>query len=250
MTATTGPCQEGIAADRLSVSFGEHCVLAGVSFTVAPGTVYGLLGRNGAGKTTTLRVLAGLVRPAAGDAWLASHSVLKDPVAAKGELGFVPDDPVLFAALTATEHLELVLGLRADRAVAAGRIARVLRLVGLGGDADRYVGQYSHGMRQRLALAMALAGNPSCLVLDEPASGLDPGGRAVLTDLLRQAAGAGHAVVLASHQLELVREVCDQAGILHQGAISAEYVLPADGTRLEQEFYAVTGPAPDPDPGD
>lgn len=233
----------GVVADQVKFSYTDRPVLSSVSFQIATGTVYGLLGENGAGKTTMLSVLAGLLPPDAGDAWLGRHSVTAERLAAQRELGFVPDDPVLFSALTAVEHLELVLDLRADRDSRPQRIGEVLSLVGLRADAERYVGQYSHGMRQRLVLGMALIGRPSCLVLDEPANGLDPGGLAMLKAQLRDVAGSGCAVLLSSHQLDVVRDVCDRVGILHHGKIAAEFTLPAADLDLEQSFLAVTGRA-------
>lgn len=216
-------------------------MLSSVSLTVGPGIVYGLLGRNGAGKTTTLGILAGLLRPAAGRASLAGHSVLEDPVGAKRELGFVPDEPTLFGGLTGIEHLELVLDLRADRSDREARVARVLESCGLAdADARRSAGQYSRGMRQRLVIAMALIGRPSCLVLDEPVGGLDPAGLADLKQILRSAADDGRAVLISSHNLDVVRGICDRIGILHGGVITAEHSLPSSDLDLEREFLAAT----------
>lgn len=235
---------QGIEADRLEFSYSSRRVLSSVSFTVGPGTVYGLLGRNGAGKTTTLSILAGLLRPAGGRASLAGHSVLEDPVGAKRELGFVPDEPVLFGSLTGIEHLGLVLDLRADRDDRddrEARVARVLELCGLAApDARRFTGQYSRGMRQRLVIAMALIGRPSCLVLDEPVGGLDPAGLADLKQILRDAADDGSAVLISSHNLDVVRGICDRIGILHGGVITAEHSLPSGDLDLEREFLTAT----------
>jgi ABC-2 type transport system ATP-binding protein len=233
----------GIVADRLRVSYRDRQVLSSVSFQVPVGTVYGLLGQNGAGKTTTLNVMAGLIHPDAGRAWLGPHSLLDSPLPAKHALGFVPDDPVLFGTLTGAEHLELVLDLRADPAGRASRTARIEEVLGLTGllpDAGRFVGQYSRGMRQRLVIGMALVGRPAYLVLDEPASGLDPTGLARLKRLLRGMAETGCAALLASHQLDVVRGVCDRVGILHDGRIAAEYPVPSVGLDLERAFLSVT----------
>jgi ABC-2 type transport system ATP-binding protein len=207
-----------IQISRLSKNFGPIRAVDGVSFTAPSGVVTGFLGPNGAGKTTTLRILLGLARPDRGTAtidgvWYAELS------APRGTVGAVLDSTGFHPGRTARNALRIVaLAAGVDR----GRVDEVLDLVELTGVADRRVGGYSHGMRQRLALAGALLGDPGTLVLDEPASGLDPAGIAWLRGLLLAWAGQGRTVLFSSHVLAEVEAVAGQVVIIDRGHIVRE----------------------------
>jgi ABC-2 type transport system ATP-binding protein len=198
--------------------FGSTLAVEDASFTAPPGTVTGFLGPNGAGKTTTLRILLGLARPDAGSARIDGmrYGELASP---RRTVGAVLDTMGFHPGRTGRSHVRVV-------ARAAGlprrRVDEVLEFVGLAAAADRRVGGYSHGMRQRLALAGALLGDPPVLVLDEPATGLDPAGMAWLRRLLGDWAAAGRTVLFSSHVLAEVQAVAGRVVIIDRGHIVYE----------------------------
>jgi ABC-2 type transport system ATP-binding protein len=202
----------------LSKSYGTTKALDRVSFVAPPGMVTGFLGPNGAGKTTTLRILLGLARPDAGTA-LIDGSRYADLHAPRQRVGAVLDSTGFHPGRTGRNHLRVV-------ARAAGiprsQIERVLDFVQLTNAAGRRAGGYSHGMRQRLALAGALLADPQVLVLDEPATGLDPGGIAWLRGLLSARAERGRTVLFSSHALAEVEAVADRVVIIAGGRVLAE----------------------------
>ena len=210
-----------IEAEALTKSFGPVLAVDDLSFAIEAGTVVGFLGRNGAGKTTTLRMLVGLVRPDAGRATIAGHPYAKLPARAR-RVGAVLEASGIHPGRKVRDHLRV-------RAVAAGvdnrRIAEVLDQVELAGAADRRAGSLSLGMRQRLALAAALLGDPEVLILDEPANGLDPEGVRWLRGLLRGLAREGRTVLVSSHVLAEVAEVATSALIIDAGRLVAHAPL-------------------------
>ncbi|MEW2357087.1 ABC transporter ATP-binding protein [Spirillospora sp. NPDC029432] len=203
----------------LTKRYGPVLAVDGLDLDVRAGEVYGFLGPNGAGKTTTLRMLLGLVRPTAG-----SVSVLGDtggswPSPALGRVGALIEGPAFYPFLSGRENLR-ALARRAR--VPDGRVAEVLDLVGLAGRAgDRYAA-YSLGMKQRLGLAAALLKDPDLLVLDEPTNGLDPVGMADMRRTIRGLAEGGCTVLLSSHLLGEVRQICDRVGIIHRGRLVSQ----------------------------
>lgn len=202
----------------VSKSFGEKQALRGVSFAAPAGTITGFLGPNGAGKTTTLRILLGLARPDSGRA-LIDGKTYADLDSPRRTIGAALDQTGFHPGRTGRDHLRVVA--RAA-AVPRKRVDEMLDLVQLTEAADRRVGGYSHGMRQRLALAGALLGDPRVLVLDEPSTGLDPGGIAWLRNLLRGWAGQGRSVLFSSHALTEVEMVTDRVVIIDRGSIIRE----------------------------
>jgi ABC-2 type transport system ATP-binding protein len=192
-----------------------------VTFDAMPGTVHGLLGPNGAGKTTTLKMLIGLARPTAGD-----FRILGEPSRApKGRrrLGFLPEQPYFPPQLTGEQAMRLYGRLAAapERELKS-RIAELLASVGLEGRGDSRLSAYSRGMLQRLGVAQALVGSPDVVVLDEPASGLDPVGQRDMRNLMLSLRDRGTTVLLSSHQLSEVEAVCDRVTILNRGTVAAE----------------------------
>ncbi len=192
-----------------------------VTFDVTPGTIHGLLGPNGAGKTTTLKMLIGLARPTAGD-----FRILGEPSRApKGRrhLGFLPEQPYFPPQLTGEQAMRLYGRLAAaPEHELRSRIAELLASVGLEGRGDSRLAAYSRGMLQRLGVAQALVGNPDVVVLDEPASGLDPVGQRDMRNLMLSLRDRGTTVLLSSHQLSEVEAVCDRVTILNRGKVAAE----------------------------
>jgi len=195
--------------------YGSRDVVCDRTFDVPAGTITGFLGRNGAGKSTALRVLLGLARPTAGTALVCGrpYTALDD---AARRVGAVLETGGFHPGRTARAHLAI---LTAAAGLSGRRVTDVLDQVGLTAAADRRVGGYSLGMRQRLALAAALLGRPEVLILDEPTNGLDPVGVRELRDLLRGHAASGGTVLVSSHQLAEVAQVIDQVVIIHEGRL-------------------------------
>jgi ABC-2 type transport system ATP-binding protein len=213
---------------HLTKHFGEITAVSDLSFDVQPGSVTGFLGPNGAGKTTTLRMLLGLATPSDGQALVFGrpYAQLERPAS---RVGAVLDASDLHPGRTGRDHLRVLA--RASR-VLPSRVDDVLALVDLASAADRLAGGYSLGMRQRLALAAALLGDPELLVLDEPANGLDPEGVRWLRDLLRAFAAQGRTVLVSSHHLAEVAQTVDQVVIINRGRFVVESALSALTARL------------------
>ncbi len=205
-----------IEVQGLTKRFGPVVAVDDLSFTVETGAVTGFLGPNGAGKTTTLRMLLGLVRPTAGRA-LVNGSEYRDLPDPMRTVGAVLESSGFHPARTARNHLRAIALVDG---IPAGRVDEVLDLVGLEGDADRRVGGYSMGMRQRLELARALLGDPQILILDEPANGLDPQGIAWLRNFLRWFASEGRVVLISSHLLAEAAQTVDDVIVLNHGRMA------------------------------
>lgn len=211
-----------------------------LSLKLVPGRVLGLLGPNGSGKSTTLKALAGLIIPSAGQCRVMGHAAGSDD--ARAQVGYLPESARFAPHQTGREFLLYCSGLSslpADKAVA--RVEVVLAWAGLGPAADRKMETYSKGMLQRLGLAQAVVHEPAVVLLDEPASGLDPEGRLVLVKLIRELAGQGRAVVFSSHLLAQAEEICDRIAILGQGRLLAEGT-PAE--LLGPDWRPATGSSP------
>ncbi len=192
--------------------------LSGLELDVEQGEVFGLLGPNGSGKTTTIKLLLGLLRPTAGEAFVFD----RDPGGSgvKQRLGYLPEETYLYRFLDAEETLRFfgrLFGLKGSDL--AARIDRLVTRVGLAGARKRRLGEYSKGMARRLGLAQALINDPDLIILDEPTSGLDPLGTAEVKELIIELKGQGKTVLLCSHLLADVEDVCDRIAILHQGVL-------------------------------
>ncbi|MEO6877180.1 MAG: ABC transporter ATP-binding protein [Gemmatimonadaceae bacterium] len=219
-----------------------------MSFDVAAGEVLGLVGPNGAGKTTTLRCLAGIIAPSAGTVSVAGHDMQRDGIAAKRALAFIPDEPHLFEYLSVDEHLRFI-GRLYGVADAEARIPGLLRELELTEKRGALPGELSRGMRQKLAIACGLLHDPSALILDEPLTGLDPGGMRRMRETIVARAAAGAAVILSSHLLNLVEELCTKLLVVRRGECVAygtlDEIIGAHpelaGRSLEDVFLALTG---------
>jgi ABC-2 type transport system ATP-binding protein len=193
----------------------------GVSLTIAPGEVYGLIGPNGSGKSTTMKALLGLVQPDAGVCHIFGNDSLK--VDSRQDVGFLPENPYFYKHLSGAETLRFygkLCGLRG--AALEARVKELLHLVDLEGAGDRRLGGYSKGMLQRIGLAQALVQEPRLVILDEPTAGVDPVGSREIRDLILEMKTRGITVFLCSHLLEQVQEVCDRVGIIFRGKMVKE----------------------------
>ena len=204
-----------IVVDGLTKRYGAVTAVDDLSFTVRPGAVTGFLGPNGAGKTTTLRMLLGLARPSAGHATILGHpfAALPDPARSVGANLEISG---MHPGRSGRDHLR---SLAAFAGLPRSRVEEVLELVEMTDAAGRRAGKYSTGMRQRLGLAATLLGDPSVLVLDEPANGLDPQGIRWLRTFLRGAAGEGRTVLVSSHVLSEVEQTVDDVVVIHRGRL-------------------------------
>jgi ABC-2 type transport system ATP-binding protein len=197
--------------------------VAGVDLSVEAGEIFGLVGPNGAGKTTILRMLATLLRPSAGEAEIAGWSVTRNPDQVRGVIGFMPDVFGVYDDMKVWEYLDFFA--RCYGIPAAGRrrmIGDLLELVDLGDKRDQYVQTLSRGMQQRLCLAHALVHDPEILLLDEPASGLDPRARVELRELLRELRSLGKTILISSHILPELEELCTSVAIVDRGQVLAQ----------------------------
>jgi ABC-2 type transport system ATP-binding protein len=209
-----------VTTNGLVKRYGEIVAVDGVDLTVERGDVFGYLGPNGAGKTTLLRILLGLIRPTTGSAQLFGRDPLVEGAKAlEGVSGFV-EGPRFYSYLSGRKNLRLLADYDGDGA--RSRVEEVLELVELRDRAKDRVGGYSHGMRQRLGIAASLLRQPQLLLLDEPTTGLDPAGMRDMRDLVRRLAGEGITILLSSHLLNEVEELCNRVAIIRKGRIVYE----------------------------
>lgn len=206
-----------IELDGVGKRFGSVTALRGVDLTVGEGEIFGFLGPNGAGKSTTIDVLLDFVRPTAGHARVLGHDAQRESAAVRQRTGVLPEGFDVYDRLSARQHLTFV----AESKDVAVEPMALLERVGIADAADRAAGGFSKGMTQRLALAMALVGEPDLLILDEPTSGLDPNGARELREIIEAERDRGATVFFSSHVLGQVEAVCDRVAILADGEVVA-----------------------------
>ncbi len=207
-----------ISVRDLRVDYGDMCAVHDLQMEIGPGEVYGLIGPNGAGKTSTMKVLAGLLMPTYGDVSIAGIDIRQNPRAIGEVLGFMPDFPPVYEDLLVWEFLDLfAASYFIPKSRRASEVDRRLDEVGLMEKRDRFINELSRGMRQRLMLAKTLLPEPKVLLLDEPASGMDPHGRAQMKQVIRDFAAAGGCVLISSHILSEMDEFCSVIGIMQRG---------------------------------
>jgi ABC-2 type transport system ATP-binding protein len=234
---------------HLTKTYGDLKAVNDFSFRVQPGEIVGLIGPNGAGKTSTLRCIAGIIPPTSGNVRIADHDLAADPLGAKRALAFFPDEPRLFDYLTVSQHLTFVARVYdIDNHEAIAK--PLLEEFEIANKADDLPGELSRGMKQKLAIACGLLHSPQVLFFDEPLTGLDPLGIRRMKNSIVQRARAGAAVVLSSHLLHLLEEVCTHVLILKRGAKIADGTLADVAARfsngeanvsLEEIFIRATG---------
>ncbi|MFV9507263.1 MAG: ABC transporter ATP-binding protein [Oscillochloridaceae bacterium umkhey_bin13] len=211
-----------VETQGLTHTYAGTLALNQLNLQIPQGAIYGFIGPNGAGKTTTMRILTTLLRPTAGEAFVAGHSVLRERDAVRRAVGFMPDFFGVYEQMTASEYLEFFA---AAFAIAPNRrpqlIADLLSLVDLSHKAEAEVMGLSRGMKQRLSLARTMLHDPALLILDEPASGLDPRARVELRELLKELRSMGKTIMISSHILTELAEMCTQIGIIEHGNLLA-----------------------------
>jgi ABC-2 type transport system ATP-binding protein len=205
-----------IEVEGLTKLYGDFAAVSDLSFQVRPGELLGLVGPNGAGKTSTLRCLAGIVPPSRGTIRIAGHDIVRDPVAAKRQLAFFSDEPRLFDYLTVEQHLQFVARIYRVKD-AEQRIGPLLEELELADKSNQLPGELSRGMKQKVQIACGLLHSPRVVFFDEPLTGLDPLAIRRMKDTIRRLAREGVAIVLSSHLLHLLEEVCSHVLILKSG---------------------------------
>ena len=234
-----------LKADGLTKRYGGLLALDRVSFELRPGEIVGYLGPNGSGKSTTVNLVVGLLEPSAGALSLCGTRASDDPVAYKRRIGYVPEEPTLYAHLTASDYLMLVGRLRRLPArTLQKRVPELLSLLQLHDSRYRSMTTFSKGMRQRVLVASALLHNPELLVLDEPFSGLDVNAGLLLRTLLRILAGEGRMIFFSTHRFDMVEKLCSRVIVLSSGQVVLERRV-ADFARqgpdsLEETFVRAT----------
>ena len=212
-----------IAVQDLVKSYGAFKAVDGVSLNVEPGEIHGFLGPNGAGKTTTMRMIAGLLKPTSGRILVNNHDMDREPEAAKGSLGFIPDRPFIYDKLTAGEFLTFHAGLYGmTNGQVGSRVDEMLDLFELTQWKHELIESFSHGMKQRLVMSSAFFHRPQAVAVDEPMVGLDPRGARLIKDVFRRMGERGVAILMSTHTLEVAQEMCHRVSIIQKGHIIAQ----------------------------
>jgi ABC-2 type transport system ATP-binding protein len=229
--------------------YGDFVAVDKLNLVVPAGSIFGFLGPNGAGKTTTMKMVCGLIRPSSGQITVGGLDVVKNPLAVKKQIGYVPDRPHLYERLTAREYMYFIAGLYSiESSRGKTRTDELLELFGLSRVRDHLVESFSHGMKQRLVMASVLLHEPKLMVVDEPMVGLDPQGARLLKDVLREEVqGRGLTVLLSTHTLDVADEVCDQVAVINHGRLVAKGTTAelrsqtgTEGKHLEEVFLQLT----------
>jgi ABC-2 type transport system ATP-binding protein len=237
-----------LVVSNLTKIYGTFRAVDQLSFEVGAGEIVGLIGPNGAGKTSTLRCIAGIQAPSAGTITIDGHDIVREPVQAKRPLAFMADEPQLFEYLTVMEHLRLTARIYGARDFEA-RARLLIAELQLGGKEDALPGELSRGMKQKVAIACGLVHEPRALLFDEPLTGLDPLGIRHMKQTIVSQGRAGAGVIVSSHLLHLVEEICTRIVIIDRGVkvadgtlagLSAQAQMAGAGSTLEQIFLKVT----------
>ena len=242
-----------IETTGLTRAFGDLKAVDGVDLAVPGGSFYGFLGPNGAGKSTTIKCLTGLLAPTSGRMHILGLDPRAEPVAVKRQVGVVPEDLALFERLTASETFRFVGQVHGlDGATIESRSTQLLKVMDLAGAKDNLVADYSHGMRKKLALAVAMLPAPRLLFLDEPFEGIDAVASRQIKDLLLSFVQTGGTIFLTSHILEIVERLCNHIGVIAKGRLVAQGPIDelrtgaSDRGTLEEIFIRLVGGAGEP----
>lgn len=231
-------CAPLLEAHSLSLRHSSDAGVADISLSLQRGDIVGLLGLNGAGKSTTLRLLCGALVPDAGSVQVNGYSMSDNPLQARAQIGYLPDQPPLYDDMRVSEYLTLTGRIRGlDRATTAKRLSSIIDQCALGDVRRKIIGTLSKGFRQRIGLAQALIHEPAVVLLDEPANGLDPqqmeGMRQLISDI-----GRNQTIIFSTHLLAEVKATCNRVAIIHSGRLVAD--RPCNGDDLETVFQEAT----------
>ena len=236
-----------IKVEGLTKYYGNKPAAKDISFEVKRGEVFGILGTNGAGKSTTIKMMCGLLKPTRGIIQIGGVNLQRMPLKAKSMMGYLPENPLIYDKLTGAETLELIGNLRKlSNDMIEQRIEYYAKSLGLEEQIYHEVGTYSKGMRQKLAIAMTLIHDPEMILLDEPASGLDPRYTKLLKDWIKNLSANGKTVLLSTHIIEMAETLCDRVAIIDQGMLKTigtinEIQTSTGVSNLEDAFIRIIG---------
>ncbi len=239
--------RSAVWARGLVRKFGKTTAVDSVDLDIRPGEFYGLLGQNGAGKTTTIKCIVGLLRPSAGTVGIGEFNTWETPTEVKARIGVLPEEFNLYERLTGAELLDFTAAMHGlDRSEALKRRNELLNMLDLVGAGSKLIGDYSRGMRKKIALGAAIIHRPPVLFLDEPFEGVDAVSARLIRNLLQQAAAGGTTIVFSSHEMHLVEKLCTRIGIMVEGRLTIEEtpegLCRATGKdNVEEAFIAAVG---------
>lgn len=236
-----------IKVENVTKKFGSKVAVNNISFEVRDGEIFGFLGPNGAGKTTTIKMIVGLLLPDTGTLKIKNVDVVEDSLEAKKKISYVPDNPDLYDNMTGRQFVNFISNVfGVDKSTRDERIREYSELFELSDDLDTYISNYSHGMKQKLALISALVHDPEVMILDEPMVGLDPKSAYNLKELMRKRCNEGKSVFFSTHVMEVAEKICDRVAIIKNGKIIAigtlEEIRQSSGnsSSLEEIFLELT----------
>jgi ABC-2 type transport system ATP-binding protein len=237
-----------IKAINLKKDFGDFTAVNSINLDIKPGEIYGFLGPNGAGKTTTMRMLTGIIKPTSGSVEIINKNLFQHELEIKSRIGVVPDEPKMYENLKGTEYVEFIMGIfKANNEETKNRFNEICDAFNIDYLND-YIGDYSHGMKQKLMVATVLMRRPEVIFLDEPTVGLDARGAKILKTLLEKYKNEGTTIFLTTHILEIAEKMCDRIGIIKDGSILAEgnmdelrSITDKENQSLEDIFLELTG---------
>jgi len=237
-----------IKAINLKKDFGDFTAVNSINLDIKPGEIYGFLGPNGAGKTTTMRMLTGILKPTSGSIEIINKNLFNNELEIKSKIGVVPDEPKMYENLKGTEYVEFIMGIfKANNEETKNRFDEICEAFNIDYLND-YIGDYSHGMKQKLMVATVLMRKPKVIFLDEPTVGLDARAAKILKTLLEKYKNEGTTIFLTTHILEIAEKMCDRIGIIKYGSILAEgnmdelrNMSEKENQSLEDIFLELTG---------
>ena len=234
---------------NLTKNYGSLAAVNNLNLKIRSGEVFGFLGPNGAGKTTTIKLMTGLLKPTKGTVKIMGKDIQEDPLGTKKNIGLIPDEPQIYEKLTGIEFLRFMGNIFAvDRKEIEEKIKELLKIFDLTGRGEELIQSYSHGMKQKMAIAGALIHSPGVLFFDEPTVGLDPKSAKIIKDIIKFRAKSGDCIFMSTHILEIAERICDRVGIINNGVLAAvgnmdelRKVSKEKEGSLEEIFLQLTG---------
>ncbi len=209
-----------LRVENLTKTYGKKRAVDNLSLHIAAGEIYGFIGHNGAGKTTTLKACCGILRFEEGEIYVDGVSIKSDPIACKGKLAYIPDNPDLYPFMTGIQYLRFIADIyKVSASERTARIKKYANALGLFSDLAQPISAYSHGMKQKLAIISALLHSPKLLIMDEPFVGLDPKAAHTLKEFMRELCNEGGAIFFSTHVLEVAEKLCDKVAIIKDGKL-------------------------------